>query len=397
MFGVLKGAACAMEPGLRLQWTGHTCGVCLALQDRYGLVSRIATNYDAALLSVIYDAQTPQPQARRLSYCPLRKSFKAEVVAANSPGVDYAASMALMAASSRIRDHLEDNEGPSRLFRGLAAGVSNRWMRAARETTASLGLDAEIIEAQIRRQPVVEARPDQVFSFYARPTELAVGTAFGNTAILANRSQNTDLLHEMGRMFGRIVYLLDSYQDYATDLKTQSFNALAAAFAEGEWEQQASRIFRQAYSALRKCFHQLDLPDPALLSALLVRQLQKRGYKTLQMCDGISSGCRPLGAKATVARSAHLRNSAYWQDEDEQKARQEEQEDEEEEAREQVSRDPGCCYLGQCYYCGDCDCGDGDCCDCDCSDGDCCGCDCGDCGCCDCGDCDCGGCDCGDC
>ena len=371
MFGVLNGAACAMEPGQRLQWTAHICGVCLALKDRYGLLSRLATNYDAALLSVLYDAQTPQPQAERLSHCPFRRSFRAEIVAANSPGVKYAAAMALVMASSKIRDHLHDNQGRLRLARGVAMGISNRWMRAARETTTSLGLDAEIIEDQIRRQIVVEARPDQEFSFYARPTELAVGAAFGHTAVLANRSHNSEVLHEMGKMFGRIMVLLDSYQDYATDFRTQSFNALAAAFKEAEWEQQASRIFHQAYSALRECFYQLDLPHPALLRALLIRQLQKRGHTTLQICDGLSPSCRPLRVKPAVARSASLLNSAHQQGEDEQEAQQEEDE-EEDQAEGQAPRDLGWCLMAP--YC--CDCSSCDCSDCNCCEGDCGGCDC---------------------
>ena len=396
MFGVLEGASCAMEPEQRLQWRGHVCGVCSALSQRYGLMSRIATNYDAALLSVMYDAQMPQSQAQRFSYCPLRNSFKAEVVAAGSPGVDYAASVALMMASSRIRDHVLDSDSRLGLVRGVAVGVSDRWMWAARGTITSMGLDARTIEEQVRRQPAVEARPGQDFSFYARPTELAVGTAFGDTATLAMRPRNADLLHEMGRMFGRIIVLLDSYQDYADDLKAQGFNALASAFDEGEWERQASRIFHQAYRTLRTCFDQLDLPQPELLRALLIGQLQKRGHRTLQICHQMSPDCRPLGAKAAVALPARRVNSTHEPGEGEQTDRQEEQEDEQvDRAREQASRDLGCCYGVHWCYCGDgdcCDCGDGDC--CDCGDGDCC--DCGDCDCgdCDCGDCDCGGCDC---
>jgi hypothetical protein len=381
MFGVLNGAACAMGPGQRLEWTGHLCGVCLALQGHYGVISRLATNHDAALLSVLYDAQIAQPQSRRLSFCPLRSSFRAEIVTADSPGVRYAASMALVMASAKIRDHLLDNEGGLRLARRAALAVSNRWARAGGETIAGLGLDAGFIEEQIRRQTEVEARPGQGFPLYARPTELAVGAAFGNTAILADRPDNAELLYEMGRMFGRIMVLLDSYQDYVTDVKARSFNALAAAFGEAEWAQQASRIFHQAHSALRECFYQLDLPHPALPRALLVRQLQKRGHRTLQLCSELAPSCPGLGVKTGAARSASLWSNPDPQGEDEQEA-EEEEEEQEEEAEEQVIRDRGWCGIAPwCYWC-------------DCS-----GCDCGDCNCCDCacGNCNCGDCNCGDC
>ena len=122
MFGVLKSASCKMEPTQRQQWMGHVCGVCLGLKHYHGPICRIATNYDAALLSVLYDAQTPQPQAQRSSYCPLRNSFKMIVPAADNLGVRYAASMALMMASTKIQDHVHDAETGWRHIRRVATG-----------------------------------------------------------------------------------------------------------------------------------------------------------------------------------------------------------------------------------------------------------------------------------
>jgi hypothetical protein len=411
MFGVLTGASCALEPGERLQWTGHICGVCLALKERYGQAARLATNYDAALLSALYEAQTPRPQPRQRGYCALRRPIRAEVVVPPSPGTDCAASVALMIASTRIRDRLHDNKGGSRVARGVASSISGRWTRAARETAATLGLDATTIEAQVRHQPAVEAQPNEGFPFYAGPTELAVGAAFAHTAVLANRPQNADLLHEMGRMFGRIMVLLDSYQDYAADRKTHSFNALAAAYGEAEWQRQASRIFRKAYLALSNGLGQLDLPHPALLNALLVRQLSRKGHKILQSCDGATAGCRSLRARSLAARSTQLLHSVY---------RLGDEYTPDLGSDNRPGMEPGgaggclgdwCAYGGgDCCNCCDCiNCGDhsssgcdlsrcGDCGHCDLgSCGDCGHCDlssCGDCNCCDCGNCDCGGCDC---
>ena len=392
MFGVLRNAGCTIEPGERQQWIGHICGVCLALKKHHGQPSRIATNYDAALLSVLCEAQVAQPQATRTSYCPLRNSFKAEVLAAHNPGTQYAASIALMMAASRARDHVQDDETGWRHIRPVVTHVSNNWMRAAREATASLGFDAETIASQIRRQAEVEARPGRDFFSYARPTELAVGAAFGHTAVITNCPQNTDTLYRMGRMFGRIMYLLDSYRDYAADLAAHRFNALAASFTAEERRRWATRTFRQAYGELNECLHCLDLVRPALLHTLLVHQLKKGSYKTLQICRGASDSCRLANAKGNVA--------AYQRDE---------QEDERRKPKRRPKKIPcfdfcDCCGES-CYYCDSCDCCDGNC-DCGCDSCDACdGCDCCDCDCdscdacdsCDCCDCDCDGCDACDC
>ncbi|MCI5145095.1 MAG: hypothetical protein D3923_06075, partial [Candidatus Electrothrix sp. AR3] len=284
MFGILKNAGCAMAPAEQQQWTGHVCGLCLALKNQYGQFSRLTTNYDAALLSALYDAQSPAQQSERVSYCPLRKSFKVKVIAFENSGVRYAASMSLMMASSKIKDHILDNETGLRYIRGLATNIADRWMRAARESAIGLGFDSQRIEQQVHRQTEVEAQTDRDFFFYAQPTELAVGAAFEHTALLTEQPKNRDALNTMGRMFGRIMYLLDSYEDYASDTARHTFNALATSFPKAEWRPQAVAIFHQAYAELKKNFQQLELSRPALLQALLLQKLQRKGYKALQIC-----------------------------------------------------------------------------------------------------------------
>jgi hypothetical protein len=363
MFGVLKGSGC-IKPEEKQQWMSHVCGLCLTLKDNYGQVARVATNCDAALLAALCQAQSSTPQAKRLNRCPLRRAFKAEVVAPGNPSAQYAASMALLMASTRVQDHLQDDETFFKHIGGIAGRVSRRWARAAQKTAQDLGFDTQVVETQTRRQAAVEARPGQDFFFYARPTELAAGAAFRHTAVIAQHPQNADVLYAMGRAFGRIVYLLDSYQDYAADLALGKFNALAACFKKDEIQEQATRIFRQAFAELKQHLNQLDLPQPTLVRALLLRHLRRRSHNILEM--GVPDGTDPLETPSGTRRRGRRRDTRIADT---------------------------CCDICYCLsWCepGDCDCdGDGDC--------DCCGCDGCDCGDCDCGDCDCGDCDCGDC
>lgn len=283
MFGVLRGNTCTMKSEDREQWIGHICSVCLSLRDNYGQASRMATNYDAGLMSVLYEAQCPKPQTKYVSHCPLRRSFKAEVNSPSSPGARFAASMSLVMASTKIEDHVEDGETFLRHIPGISTKIAQKWKQAAQRTAKALGFDVNIIETQTRQQRRVEAQPNQDFFFYARPTELSVGAVLGHTAVIANRPQNADILFDIGRMFGRVVYLLDSYQDYVADLSLNKFNALAACFAKEETQWQTARIFHQAFHEIKHLFNRLDLPQPALAQGLLTRQLKRTGYKTLKI------------------------------------------------------------------------------------------------------------------
>ena len=228
MFGILRGASCTMKPDQRQAWMGHICGVCLALRDQAGQLSRVATNYDAALISVLCEAQTPTAPTRYTSHCPLRSQFKLDITAPSSEAAQYAASVALVMASTKVQDHLADQETWLRHLPYLAGQMAQRWGRQGRSLAAQFGFASEAIETQVQQQVSIEACSTHDFFAYTRPTELAVAAAFQHTSVIAQAPQNADPLYQMGRMFGRIMLLLDSYEDYAADIAANKFNALAA-------------------------------------------------------------------------------------------------------------------------------------------------------------------------
>jgi hypothetical protein len=305
MFGILKGASCAMKTSERQEWLGHLCGVCLALRGRAGHLSRLATNYDAALIAALCEAQNPAPPQRYTSHCPLRSHFKTEVTAPDSAAAQYAAAVALVMASTKIQDHVADGETFLRHLPSLAVRLARKWTAKGERLARNLGFGTETIEAQTRRQALVEAETERDFLYYARPTELAVAAAFQHTAMIANAPQNAPILYELGLMFGRIMYLLDSYEDYAADIATKKFNALASCCQENELQQQASRIFQDAYQALKSHFYQLDLARPNLLHKLLIQQLKQRSYKVLELGGCTSCSCwQPTKMRVTPGASS---------------------------------------------------------------------------------------------
>jgi hypothetical protein len=382
MFGVIKGCGCHLNRVERQEWVSHVCGLCLTLRDNYGQLSRLATNYDAALLSVLVEAQSPQAMKRTNQVCAIRgRGFQqANVVTSSNAGARYAASLAVVMAAAKLEDHLADGDTWLRFLPYFIRRKAQNWLSARQ---APPGLNFETIKAQIQRQTHLEQQPGRDFLFYSRPTELAVGAAFRHTAVLAGCPQNAPLLEQMGRMFGRIMLLLDSYRDYTDDIARNNFNALAQSIAAADIQRQAKLLFQQAQAELERCFHQLTLFSPQLAQKLLLQQLRQVAYSTLAEDVSGDRACALTQANNTQKEKKRKRSSD-WCD---------------------------CCYCGESHHtdtscccipnccCGDdspgcCYCGGGD------SDG-CCGCcGCGDLHCCDCGGsdgccCNCDGCDCG--
>src|SRR3712207_6759653 len=141
MFGLLQGCGCRMGREERQEWMGHICGLCLALRRDHGQVSRLTTNYDAALLSVLCDAQAATAAPRTGHFCPLRSGGRAEVMDWVQAGARYAAAICVLMAATKIADHAADGEGWLRLLPAVSSGVAGRWADQAHRAAAELGFD----------------------------------------------------------------------------------------------------------------------------------------------------------------------------------------------------------------------------------------------------------------
>ncbi|WP_342743490.1 DUF5685 family protein [Nonomuraea wenchangensis] len=110
MFGIVRPCRHVLCKGLYADWMGHLCGLCLALRDEHGHLSRLVTNYDGLLVSVLTEAQTSAPTLRRKAGpCALRGFRSADVV--ESKGVRLAASVSLLLAAGKVNDHVADGDG----------------------------------------------------------------------------------------------------------------------------------------------------------------------------------------------------------------------------------------------------------------------------------------------
>lgn len=359
MFGVLQSCRSHFTQSERQEWKAHICGLCLALRSDHGQIARLTTNYDAALISVLYEAQADAPAERRVHWCALRPEIRGRVVPADQVGARYAATVSALSGAAKISDHIADGEGWARYVPALAGGLAGRWAAQARHSAGQLGFDSERIEAHARGQAQLERQDARDFGFFARPTELAVGAAFGHTAVLAQVPGNVAALELMGQMYGRIMYLLDSYRDYAADTAAGAFNALAHCFPAHEIQGQARLLFRQAYAELCDAFEQLALVRPALARKLLLVQLSHIGQRTIS--GALSEDMPPPidGAQHIGRHRRRHNDDSSW-----------------------CGNFADCCSCCECCDCHGCDCGHCHGCDscCDCH-----GCD----SCCDCNGCDC--------
>ncbi|MBH1936575.1 hypothetical protein I5Q34_20225 [Streptomyces sp. AV19] len=246
MFGIIRPCQHRLSTSMRTEWMAHLCGLCLALRADHGQFARIATNYDGLVISVLVEAQTQeraqaQTQGKSTAHgrrtagpCPLRGMRTAPV--ATGEGARLAASVSLVLASAKLRDHAADGDGvlARRPVAAAARKVAGSWDRAGARTGAGLGFDTALLVDAVERQPGLEALagPGTPLTVLTEPTETATAAAFGHTAVLAGRPENRASLEEAGRLFGRLAHLLDAVEDLADDAAAGAWNPIAATGAD---------------------------------------------------------------------------------------------------------------------------------------------------------------------
>ena len=231
MFGVVRPCRHRLRGPLFGQWMAHLCGLCLTLRDLHGQNARFVTNYDGLLVSVLTEAQNPAVTPHRTAGpCALRGFRRADVLDASGSGARLAATVSLVLAAGKMRDHIADGDG-AYARRVVAAGgglAASRWQRAGARTGAGIGFDTGVLTDAIGRQAALERSAGLTLTDVTEPTETAVGAAFAQTAVLAGQPGNAGLLTTAGLSFGRIAHLIDAVEDLPDDRASGSYNPLLA-------------------------------------------------------------------------------------------------------------------------------------------------------------------------
>lgn len=275
MFGVVRPCRHGMCQTLFKDWMAHLCGLCLALRAEHGQSSRLVTNYDGLLVSVLVEAQRAERSPhRKAGPCVLRGMKTADVVAAKAEGARLAAAVSLLLAAGKTRDHVADRDGAyARRLVAVGAGrMADRWDAAGGRTSADLGFDATVLREAVERQTRLEAMQGLGLLDLTEPTETAVAAAFAHTAVLAGKPQNEETLAEAGRFFGRIAHLIDAVEDLPADRAAGAYNPLLAT---GTDLAEARRHCDAALHGLKLAIADLDLENANLVKALLVREVRR--------------------------------------------------------------------------------------------------------------------------
>jgi hypothetical protein len=226
MFGLMQFRCGANEQERR--WRMHYCGTCKTIGSRYGQRARLFLNHDAAFLAELLDALTGSdceqwPQSYASWNC-MRLPSAEEIPVL----LRYTAAVNVLLGEYKVRDHETDSR--KRRWTWIRRCFSVPF-RKAQSDLASLGFPVAECDRILEQQAALETTMGDV----AGPTAQVTSLVFRHGARLAGLDSKADSIADIGYRFGRLIYLIDAWQDYDRDQRTGSFNALSSSGTGRDW------------------------------------------------------------------------------------------------------------------------------------------------------------------
>lgn len=219
MFGYIR----PFKPELKINefdtYKGIYCGLCKELGRSYGQLARMTLSYDFAFLAALSLGIHETGGDFKRQACVAHPFSKKPCMCANGD-LSYVAACAMVMLYYKWKDNLADS-GFFKRCGYRVFGLSVR--RAYRKAVGRYPTLETIMEETLANQQKVEQTIGCTVDMAAESSARALALIFEQ--LTENTAQKT-VLHRLGFLLGRWVYLIDALDDLEDDRKTGNFNPL---------------------------------------------------------------------------------------------------------------------------------------------------------------------------
>ncbi len=221
MFGFIVANTDALDEAQLARYKGAYCGLCRALQERHGDLSRLTLNYDMTflvlLLTSMYEPEESSGEGRCMAHPVHRRSWW------RSRFTDYAADMNVALAWHNCMDDWTDER---KVFSLTEAKLLRSHYEKIYQTRQR---QCDAIEACMETLRAVEtsenASPDAAAN--------AFGQLMGELFAVEEDSIWNPRFRAFGEALGRFVYWMDACVDLEKDRKKGNYNPLLVMYPTG--------------------------------------------------------------------------------------------------------------------------------------------------------------------
>ena len=143
-----------------------------------------------------------------------------------------------------------------------------------------------LLEQNTLENNIGYASSDHLLNLLAEPTARATALFFAHGAKIVGCEIAQETMFQLGAAFGKLIYLLDAFEDYEKDFRSGQFNAFRRAF-ESTQNTMSGALRRRAVERIRLEENEMakrlsELPIATELKELFVRRLNDNLSKKLK-------------------------------------------------------------------------------------------------------------------
>lgn len=247
----MRAKKCGMSEAEKHFRRLNYCGTCKTIGSLYGQKSRLLLNHDTVFLAEILSALSGE------NVKDWQKSLQSyncfNLPTGEMPkSLQFAAATNVILTEFKLADHFADEN--KKRYRFAQKAFSKEFQKAAKNLeTFQFPLDdvKAILQTQTRRETEKSAETAaKRLEIYAEPTAQTTAIFFREGVRHIGRTDLIDSAFALGYSFGKLIYLLDAFEDYEKDFRSGQFNAIRAAFDLSE-SNVSPAIKRRSVSILR--------------------------------------------------------------------------------------------------------------------------------------------------
>lgn len=251
MFGFVVADAGALSEDEKERYRAVYCGLCFALRDRYGQLSRACLTYDLTFFVLLCNSLHEPAETQGASHCVMHPAPAPPRPWARSAWTDYAADLSVALAYHKVLDDIADDgdlkaRAAERLLAGAYERARTRIPEQCAEIERAMAAIRTIEEAGRSNEDALSGGAgtacDSPFSADATDAALAfdpdaAANEFGRMLgwlFAHNQGFWAETMEELGRGLGRFIYLMDAAVDFTDDATSGSYNPFVALGSDAE-------------------------------------------------------------------------------------------------------------------------------------------------------------------
>lgn len=293
MFGLMRAKTCGLTAEEKNFRRLNYCGTCKTIGAVYSQKSRLLLNHDtvflAEFLSSLSGENTQDWQASFQSYNCLSLP-KSDIPIS----LEFAAAANIVLTEFKIADQVSDEQSSTHRF---AQKVFSKDFLTARNILNNLDFPLSEIENLLKSQEEIEKSGKDLEEF-AFPTAQTTAIFFREGVRLVGKEELSEKAFALGFEFGKLIYLLDAFEDYEKDFRRNRFNAFRQSFVlktatpDVESKRKITAILRESENRIIEILAEIPIPENRknIFVARLAQNLQKKLQTRLPVLKTV---CRP--------------------------------------------------------------------------------------------------------